>query len=115
MQYRPLDLNYDYTVGVPFLANSPATVAQLILTRLRLWKGEWFIDTTDGTPYLQNVLGKPTGQLPPDAYIKQRILSTQAVTSISSYSASYNGNTRNLMISATVNTLYGKTTISTAL
>ena len=42
MRYRPLDANGDYTVGIPFLVNSPACVGQAVLTRLKLFLGEWF-------------------------------------------------------------------------
>lgn len=114
MRYRPLDANGDYTVGRPFLANSPACVAQAVLTRLKLWKGEWFLDVTDGTPYQQEILGQqPTGIQ--DAAIKQRILGTPGVTSLASYSSVFNGKNRMLTISATINTQYGQATISGAL
>lgn len=112
MRYRALDANLDYTVGIPFLANSPATVGQAVLTRLKLLQGEWFLDVTDGTPYLQRILGKHYGSNP-DAYIKQRILGTQGVTSILSYTSTFDGATRKFTVNATIATIYGTTTIST--
>jgi hypothetical protein len=113
MRYRPLSATGDYTFGRPFLANSPDCVAQAILTRLKLWRGEFFLDTTDGTAYLDGVLGKPYSN--PDAIIKQRILSTPGVRSITSYSSAMDGNTRALTITATVDTIYGPATISEVL
>jgi hypothetical protein len=113
MRYRPLSATGDYTFGRPFLANSPECVAQAILTRLKLWRGEFFLDTTDGTAYLGGVLGKPYGN--PDAIIKQRILATPGVVSITSYASSMDGNTRTLTVTATVETLYGAATISEVL
>jgi hypothetical protein len=114
MKYRPLDANGDYTVAVPYLSNSPATVGQAVLTRLRLLQGEWFLDVTDGTPY-QSILGKRQPGSNPDALIKNRILSTQGVTSIVSYSSSYNGAARTLTVSATIATIYGQTVIAVTL
>lgn len=111
MRYRQLDANGDYTISLPFLVNSPAAVAQAILTRLRLWTGEWFLDRTEGTPWDQQVLG-PRANSNPDAAIKQRILGTAGVTGITSYSSSYVGSTRAFSVTATVATLYGAATVT---
>ncbi len=105
MRYRALSATGDYTINVPFLANSPATVGQAVKTRLQLFLGEWYVDTSDGTPYLTKILGKHFGSNP-NAYIKQRILSTPGVTSIVSYSSSINGANRIMSITTTINTTY---------
>lgn len=110
MRYRPLSPSGDYTIGQVFLANSPQCVAQAVETRLKLWLGEWFLDTSDGTPW-PSVLGKINGKNP-DAYIKQRILSTQGVTSIVSYSGTFTGSARAYSVTATINTLYGQATVT---
>jgi hypothetical protein len=112
MRYRPLDANGDYTIGVPFLVNSPNTVAQAILTRLKLFQGEWFIDTTDGTPWLQSILGKQF-RSDPNSFIRQRILGTPGVTSIVSYSSSISG--RSITVSGTVNSQFGAAIFSATL
>lgn len=114
MRYRQLDGNGDYTIAIPFYANSPATVGQAVYTRLKLLQGEWFLDVTDGVPYLQKILGKHFGGNP-DAYIKQRILTTQGVTSIVSYSSSFDGNTRLYTVNVTINTVYGQTALTATL
>jgi hypothetical protein len=115
MRYRKLDSAGDYTLGGSdaFLIDSPQTVAQAILTRLRLLKGEWFLDLSDGTPYSDEVFGKQNGSS--DAAIKQRILATPGVTSLLSYSSSYDGTTRVLTVTATVVTQYGQATIAQVL
>lgn len=114
MKYRALDPLGDYTVGKPFLSNTPATVGQAVLTRLRLWRGEWFLDTADGTPYSEDVLGKRTVRNP-EVAIRQRILGTPGVTAITAFASSYDGNTRRLTVSASIDTLYGAVTLSEAL
>lgn len=111
MKYRPLDVNGDYTVNRPFLADSPACVAQAVLTRLQLWQGEWFVDSTDGTPYNQQILGKPNNASQ-DAVIKQRILATPGVTSIMSYSSRYDAKARALNITARIDTQFGAASIN---
>lgn len=52
MRYRREDPEGDYTFGQgdgTFLVNSPECVAQAVKTRFELWKGQWFLDTTEGT------------------------------------------------------------------
>jgi hypothetical protein len=114
MKYRQLDSLGDYTIGKPFLDNSPTCVAQAVQTRLKLWKGEFFADTTDGTPYSEEVLGK-RGQRVPEAAIKKRILGTPGVTSITAFSSQYDGDTRAQLMNATIDTAYGSIAISTPL
>lgn len=106
MLYRQLDSNGDYKLGA-FLSNTPETVAQAVKTRLLLWRGEWFLDVTDGTPYMQDILGHGTNY---DLEIQERILGTQGVTEITSYSSSVIN--RSLAVSCTINTLYGSVSLS---
>jgi len=117
MRYRKLDANDDYTIGTgsDFHVNNPDAVAQAVLTRLRLWRGEWFLDTADGTPWSTEILGKRQRGRNPDAAIKQRILGTQGVNEILSYNSTFDGNTRRLSVNATVGTIYGQATISEVL
>jgi hypothetical protein len=111
MRYRLLDGNGDYVLGSPFLANSSACVAQAVVTRLGLMQGEWYLDTNDGVPYYQSILGKHY-RSNPDAIMQQAILTTQGVTAIVSYSSKFDGNGRLFSLKATINTLYGVTTVT---
>jgi len=106
MIYRALDANGDYQIGV-FLANTPATVGQAVITRLLLWKSEWFLDVTDGTPWLQDIVGNNTNY---DFEIQSRILDTPGVTDIVSYASSVVN--RRLSVTATINTIYGQTSVT---
>ena len=112
MRYRKLDANGDYVIGTgaDFYTNEVAAVAQAIRTRLRLWLGEWFLDTSDGTPWLQDALGQ-FGKTAIDAILRARILATPGVTEITAYGSQFDGNSRTLAISATVSTIYGTITI----
>ena len=117
MRVRKQDANGDYVWGHQqndFWQNAPDGVAQAIQTRLALFSGEWFLDVTDGTPWTTQVLDKYT-QDQYDAAIQDRILGTTGVTQITDYSSSVNTATRTLTVSATVETQYGTTTISTSI
>lgn len=117
MRYRKLSSDGDYTLGgrQAFLINSPETIAQAVLTRLRLWRGEWFVDVRDGTPYLQEILGKRQLGRNPDAAIRERILGTEGVLEMRAYESTFDGNTRRLSVTATVSTIYGTATITESL
>ena len=117
MRYRKLDAAGDYTFGhsqANFYVNQVEAVAQAVLTRLKLWSGEWFIDTSDGTPWGSEVLGKYTmGTY--DTVLKERILATPGVVQLQSYSSTFNAQTRALTVRATITTAYGVTQVTTAL
>ena len=114
MRYRKLDKDGDYVFGSgssDFLVNSPEAVAQAILTRLQLWLGEWFADTSDGTGWKQAILGRQPENLY-EMTLRQRVLETQGVSSIESFASDLNRNTRQLTVSMTINTIYGSTEIN---
>jgi hypothetical protein len=115
MRYRALDAEGDYQFGGAsrFLVDSPDTVAQAILTRLRLKTNEWFLDTTVGTPYDELILGYGT-QGSRDVALRQRILGTQGVRSLLSYGSSVDAN-RRFTVTARVDTIYGPIQITEAL
>lgn len=114
MRYRREDDNGDYTFGQgndTWLIDSPKAVAQAVKTRFLLWRGQWFLDTTDGTPWIQSVLGKQR----PETYnlaIRQRILETRGVNSILSFDTTLNTSSRRVVFTATIDTIYGTTTVT---
>lgn len=117
MRVRAQDANGDYTFGsgsANFLVNSPEAVAQLVITALKLWRGEWYLDTTAGVPWSTQVLGMNTKPLYDNA-IQTVIRGVQGVTGIIAYSSSLNATTRELSIQVTISTAFGNATFSTAL
>ncbi len=115
--YRKLDPNGDYTFGQGpgnFYSNTPAAVAQSVRTRLGLIAGEWFLDTTAGTPYNSQILG--AGMVSKyDPAIKAVILNTKGVLRITDYSSYVDPKTRKATVVATIDTIYGTATISQVL
>jgi hypothetical protein len=121
MRYRALSADGDYTFGQGsknFLVNSAAAAGQAVLTRLRLMKREWFLDNTEGTPYSDEILGTGTKALY-DHAIRTRILGTKGINAqgvrvnvirkILNYSSTVVK--RKLTVTATLDTIYGVTTI----
>ena len=112
MRVRKLGIDGDYQFGrgnAGFHENSAAGVAQDVMTRLALWQGTWFIDTSEGTPYLQGILGKGKDYEP---FIRERILDTEGVTSIESLQFIFDPRSRRLSVTAEINTAYGEATVS---
>lgn len=113
MRYRKLDENGDYVFGrqqADFWRDVPEAPAQAVWTRLQMQYGEWFLDTTDGTPWKTRVLGKYTGSTR-DPVIRARILGTEGVTEIVSYFSDLDRNTRKFFGQAEINTIYGRTMV----
>ena len=110
MRYRKLDSGGDMCFGAQqadFFRDVPQAVAQAVWTRLRLWVGEWFLDTTDGTPWLQAALGAGKRSTIEPA-IRARILGTDGCTGLEAFSCSVEPESRTATISATINTAYGQ-------
>lgn len=106
MRVRALSSTGDKTFGhseANFLIKTPQAVAQVVMTRLKLWQGEWFLDVTEGTPYSTQILGTGTNATY-DAAIQLIILQTIGVVSIKNYSS--NLSNRALSVSADIVTVY---------
>lgn len=117
MRYRKLDEHSDYRFGngrADFYINNPTAVAQAILTRLLLVRGEWFLDVTEGVPYRTDVYGFGTSGKR-DQAIKSVILETQGVVKIDSFESLFDPATRRYSVSCTVTTQYGKTPFNASL
>jgi hypothetical protein len=109
MRYRRLDPNGDYSFGrqlSDFHINVPAAPAQAAMTRLMLYEGEWFLDTSDGTKWNTAVLGVNTRSTR-DLELKDRVLGTPNVTSIPLYSSTTDPNARAFTAAMTIETTYG--------
>jgi hypothetical protein len=109
MRYRKLSPTGDYTFGQQqsnFWVNVPDGVAQAVATRLRLWSGQWFLDTTEGTDWQGKVLGNRTN-LTRDVEIQQRVLNTPGATQINGYSSSFDPDTRAFRASFQLDTQFG--------
>lgn len=109
MLVRKLDSNGDMQLGqgsANFYSNSADGVAQMVYTRLKLWLGEWYLDTADGTDWLGKCLGKNTVDSAL-LEIKHRIMATEGVSGIKNLSASIEPTDRRLSVQGVITTIYG--------
>lgn len=60
-----------------------SSVSQRLVTRLKTFKGEWFMDNTYGFPYFQEVLGKKMNKEDVDAIYRREILKERGVKNLS--------------------------------
>lgn len=111
MRVRMMDSNGDMQFGIgaaAFEQNTASAVGQLVQARLKLWVGEWFADTTDGTPWRTQVLGEHTTSTY-DAAVRARILDTTGVQKITAYSSILAS--RRLSIAASITTSFGRASV----
>lgn len=116
MRYRKLTADNDYTFGngqLDFYQDVPEAVGQSVLTRLLLFLGEWYLDITAGTPYLEAILGK-FSQTAADVAIQDRVNLTTGVVDISQYQSTLNPDTRELDVELAIDTVYGPTAMQVA-
>lgn len=117
MRYRALSDDGDYTFGRGqgnFLVDSSAAVAQAVRTRLALATGEWFLDSSEGTPYSTQVLGVRTAATY-DPALRGRILGTPGVRALLSYESTRDPDIRKLTVRALADTIYGQTMVTQTL
>ncbi len=72
-------LDLDFSAGELSLTSERNAIRQRVAMRLRLVKGEWFLNYYEGTDYYGQILGKKTSaQI--DAELTRVILTTDGVT-----------------------------------
>lgn len=105
------DRDYTFGHGIDdFFVDEVAAPAQAVLTRLMLLRGEWFVDTDDGTAWATRVLGRNTGSTY-DPEIQSRIIGTKDVRGLIRYESINNAETRELTIRAAIETTFGIITV----
>jgi len=87
-------------------------IRQHLLIKLKLWRGEWFLDTEFGTPYLQQILGKQLTLSGALAALRKSILEVDGVNQILEFNYNFSNHTRLLTVNFTVKTRYGQIEVS---
>lgn len=104
---RNFDANGDITAN-NYIEQSPASI-QAVSTRLKMFFGEWFLDVLDGTKYFENIFIKPVNLSLAEATLKERILQTEGVATLETFSASYDPDSRDFNVEFSATTEYGDT------
>jgi hypothetical protein len=109
-----LDANHDLDTSNLGLAivRGAERVKQNILVKLRLFRGEWFLDTEAGTPYLEDVLGKRISLAGALAAIRASILEVDSVSGIANFSYTFDRKTRVLNYTFEASTPFGLIEVS---
>lgn len=104
-----LDSNHDLAIenNDLQLVTGPDESAQSILIRLYAYFGEWFLNTSLGTPHYQSVLGNPFRPENQAAIYRRRILQTEGVDKIETFG--FTRINRELRVNATVKLVDGST------
>jgi hypothetical protein len=89
------------------LVDAAEQVRQQLLIKLKLWRGEWFLDTDFGTPYLQSILGKQLTLSGAVAALRKSILEVEGVRQIVALTYNFSRETRTLQVEFEVDTPYG--------
>lgn len=91
------------------MVTSTEAVGQHVRQRLKTFRGEWFLDTTAGVPWLAQIMGSKYDPALAEAVVKAEILDTDGVAEITSFSVGFDRATRGLIIrDVEVLTIYDK-------
>ena len=112
---RKLDGNGDFVISGEVWIYDIEAITQTIDTRLKLFSAEYWRDVSEGTPWISSILGKNNSKntlQSKSLLLKNRILNTEGVLSILSWSSDFDYTFRKLTITATILTEYGTIDVS---
>lgn len=84
-----------------------------IRERLNFFLGEWFLNSTVGVPYFQEIFEKPLNSSLIVSILNAEILKEPDVTDVTNSVVEFDETTRKFNYSANVQTIYGPTTVET--
>jgi hypothetical protein len=93
--------------GDLMLIDDAERVAQQILISLRFWYGEWFLNTSDGVPYLEYILIKNPNIAHFRQVLTEAIEQVEGVQSVDSMTIDFDRQGRRLAVDYAVTTNYG--------
>lgn len=113
MTVRRLDADsWDIITSGRMFLTEKEEIAQTVLTRLKLYYGEYFRDVTAGTPWFETILGKNGSQQAREAALRSRIAETPGVIRLTSFEFDYDIATRKASVTVGILTEYGTDTVT---
>lgn len=92
------------------LIDNAERVAQQVLITLREWRGEWFLKTDDGVPYLEYILVKNPNMAHVRQVLTEAIEGVEGVKKCTELDLQFNRVLRTLSVSYEIDTDYGLVT-----
>lgn len=80
---------------------------QHLEVKFQIFLGEWFLDTSVGVPYFEEVFVKRASFVVVQQVLKEVISTTNGVKSITRFEFDYDNPTRQAVLSFDVDTIYG--------
>lgn len=115
MRYRRLGVNNEPAMGQgnqDFLEDAEA-VGQAVITKLRLWRGEWWENIYLGIPMWQDMLGVVGAKKSViDKIIQDSILDTPGVAGLNGMVSVFDSVERAYKFYCNIDTVYGPTAIT---
>ena len=105
-----MDINTNDIVlqdGDIMMIDNAERVAQQIAITFRFWYGEWFLNTTEGTPYLEYILVKQPNMAHIRQILTEQIQSVEGVKAVSDMELTFDQRERSLTVEYTADTDYG--------
>lgn len=93
--------------GDLMIVDNAERVAQQVLITLREWRGEWFLKTSDGIPYLEYILVKNPNEAHIRQILTQAIESVEGVRDVTELDFTFNHVLRTLAVAYEIDTDYG--------
>lgn len=93
--------------GRPTIVSGSAAVAQRLRVRLKLWQGEWLLDSQVGFPW-RRIFGEKGVERLAEALLRQAIVSCPGVRSLDRFAFAVDPATRRATLAFTVTTITGE-------
>jgi hypothetical protein len=97
----------DISAGTLIVTSGVEAVRSAVRIRLQAFLGEWFADTTIGTPWFQSILIKNPDPSVLNSVFRDRLFGTPGVTSLNSLDLSYDRVNRTLTVRFSITCDFG--------
>lgn len=97
--------------GSPVILTGIEAIKQKVKLRLRFFLGEWFLNTSEGVSWRQNIFVKNPNMTIVNSVIKEAILGTTGINGIVSFELLIDKTNRTLTVNFKAQTNYGIATL----
>lgn len=99
------------TDGNLVLLEDNAAIRQHIRIALNMYRGEWFLNTSEGVPWIQTIFRKGTSLAVVTAVLRNAILAVPGVTEIKTFDVAFDATARRVSLSFDAVTPDGQTIV----